>query len=289
MSVISDTEKNQPDSEFESPPRALPLDKPVESQPKGSSNEGAAEKSAPRVSPPAAKDAKASGIMTLAIDIGGTGVKSIVLDPNGNPVGERQRQPTPRPATPQAILATIKSMLPDAPFGRVSIGFPGVVVDGVTRTAPNLHRKWEGYNLQQAVTDLTGRPARVLNDAGVQGLGVISNRGVEIVLTLGTGMGFALYVNGNYVPNIELAHHPFRKELTYEEYVGNAARLKVGNRKWSARVLRILSQIQATFNPSIVYIGGGNSSKIRDELPAGVKRTDNIAGLLGGIALWRDR
>jgi polyphosphate glucokinase len=100
-------------------------------------------------------------------------------------------------------------------------------------------------------------------------------------------MGFALYVKGQYVPNVELAHHPLRKGLTYEEYVGNAARLKIGNKKWSQRVLRVLSQIQATFNPNVIYIGGGNSAKLRDELPSGVKRVDNIAGLLGGIALWR--
>ncbi len=178
-------------------------------------------------------------------------------------------------------------MLPKEPFARVSVGFPGVVVDGVTKTAPNLHQKWEGFNLRQALTDLTGRPTRVLNDAGVQGLGVIAGNGVELVLTLGTGMGFGLYVNGRYVPNIEMAHHPFRKKLTYEDYIGNAARLKVGNHRWSRRVLRVLRQLQTTFNPDIIYIGGGNSAKLREELPTGVKRTDNIAGLLGGIALWR--
>lgn len=229
-----------------------------------------------------------AGPLTLAIDIGGTGLKCIVLDVKGNPVGERQRQPTPRPATPQAVLACIKSMLPSAPFERVSIGFPGVVVDGVTRTAPNLHQQWGNFNLQQAVTELTGRPARVLNDAGVQGLGVISGRGVELVLTLGTGMGFALYVNGRYVPNLEMAHHPFRKGCTYEQYIGNAARLKAGNRKWSKRVLRVLGQIQTTFNPGIIYVGGGNAAKLKEELPSGVRRVDNIAGLLGGIALWRE-
>jgi polyphosphate glucokinase len=225
--------------------------------------------------------------LILAIDIGGTGIKCMVIDTQGHPVGERQRQPTPRPATPQAVLSAIRSMLPTENFARVSVGFPGVVVDGVTQTAPNLHPQWEGFNLQQAVTHLTGRPTRVLNDAGVQGLGVIAGRGVELVLTLGTGMGFALYVDGRYVPNIELAHHPFRKKLTYEDYIGNAARLKAGNRKWSSRVLRVLRQIQTTFNPGIIYLGGGNSAKLRDELPHGVKRVDNVAGLLGGVALWR--
>lgn len=280
MSVISDTEINH-------------IDSPPETADKNATPASDLEHSTATEVVAAAAPAQvievntAVGPLTLAIDIGGTGVKCMVLDEKGKPVGERQRQPTPRPATPQAVLATIKSMLPEADFARVSVGFPGVVVGGVTQTAPNLHKKWEGYKLEQALFDLTGRPTRVLNDAGVQGLGVISGQGVEIVLTLGTGMGFALYVDGRYVPNIELAHHPFRRELTYEEYIGNAARLKAGNRKWSRRVLRALTQIRATFNPRIIYIGGGNATKLKDELPPNTKLGDNIAGLLGGIALWR--
>lgn len=261
MSVISDTEKQGINNISESAPASV--------QPSTSHSEASTEP------------------LTLAIDIGGTGIKCILLDTKGQAIGERQRQATPRPATPQAVLACIRSMLPARPFQRVSIGFPGVVIDGVTQTAPNLHRKWEGFNLQQAATELTGHPTRVLNDAGVQGLGVITGNGVELVLTLGTGMGFALYVAGRYVPNIEMAHHPFRKDVTYEDYIGNAARLRVGSRKWSRRVLRILEQLKATFNPSVIYIGGGNSAKLREELPKGVKRVDNVAGLLGGIALWR--
>jgi polyphosphate glucokinase len=228
-----------------------------------------------------------AALITLAIDIGGTGIKTMLLDSKGNGFGERNRQPTPKPATPQAVLALIKEMLPAAPFDRVSVGFPGVVVDGVPHTAPNLHKSWEHFPLQQALIELTGRPTRVLNDAGVQGLGVIAGKGVEIVITLGTGMGFALYVSGHYVPNIELAHHPLRKKQTYEDYIGNPARLTIGNRKWSRRVLRVLTQIQTTFNPGIIYVGGGNTNNLKVELPEAVRRVDNVAGLLGGIALWR--
>jgi len=128
---------------------------------------------------------------------------------------------------------------------------------------------------------------RVLNDAGLQGLGAISGSGTEVVITLGTGMGFAIYVDGSYVPNVELAHHPLRKSRTYEELVGNRARKQLGNRKWSKRVLQALSQIQATFNPQRIYVGGGNATKFKGKLPNGVVLIDNIAGLLGGIALWR--
>lgn len=226
------------------------------------------------------------GPYTLAIDIGGTGVKSMLLDANGRQSGNRVRQPTPRPATPQAVLAVIKAMLPDTPYDRLSVGFPGVVVGGVIHSAPNLHKTWAGFNLQQALVDLTGRPARVLNDAGIQGLGVISGQGVELVLTLGTGMGFALFVDGRYVPNLEMAHHPFAKGRTYEESIGNAARIEAGNRKWNKRVLQVLAVVQRIFNPAVIYIGGGNAEKLKGELPTNVKRVENVAGLLGGIKLW---
>lgn len=229
------------------------------------------------------------GPFTLAIDIGGTGIKCMLLDKNGNPSGKRNRIETPRPATPDAVLAGIRGLLPDLPFDRVSVGFPGVVTLGITRSAPNLDKSWHGYNLQQALESMVGRPTRVLNDAGLQGLGVVSGQGSEIVLTLGTGMGCAIFVDGRYVPNVELAHHPFRKGKTYEQFISNAARAAVGNKKWSKRVLKVLKQVQATFNPTIIYLGGGNASKLawKDHPPEGVRITENIAGLLGGIALWR--
>ena len=244
---------------------------------------------APEDPAPAAADPGPRAPFTLAIDIGGSGIKCLILDASGTPSGKRQRRATPQPATPQAVLTTIKDLLPDLPFDRISVGFPGVVVEGTVLSAPNLHRSWRGYPLAQAVSELTGRPTRVINDAGVQGLGVISRQGVEIVVTLGTGMGFALFIGGIYAPNIELAHHPLRKGLTYEEYIGNAARLAVGNRRWSRRVVRALKQICKTFNPGILYVGGGNAAKLArgTELPSSAKLVDNVAGLLGGIALWR--
>ena len=224
---------------------------------------------------------------TLAIDIGGSGIKCLLLDRDGKPSGKRQRQETPQPATPDAVIQVIKTLLPDTSFDRVSVGFPGVVVGGVILSAPNLHQSFAGFDLQSALNRLTERPVRVLNDAGLQGLGAISGSGTEVVITLGTGMGFAIYVDGSYVPNVELAHHPLRKSRTYEELVGNRARKQLGNRKWSKRVLQALSQIQATFNPQRIYVGGGNATKFKGKLPNGVVLIDNIAGLLGGIALWR--
>ncbi|HTQ81463.1 MAG TPA: ROK family protein, partial [Thermoanaerobaculia bacterium] len=170
---------------------------------------------------------------------------------------------------------------------RVAAGFPGVVVQGVTLTAPNLDSSWASFNLKGALEELTGKPARVANDAGVQGLAVIEGEGTELVLTLGTGMGFALYIDGHYVPNIEMAHHPFRKKKTYEDLVGNAALHKVGHKRWNRRVKRVIDQLDRIFNYRILYLGGGNSKNIAFELPGNVKVVENVAGLLGGVRLWQ--
>jgi polyphosphate glucokinase len=228
-------------------------------------------------------------VLTLAVDIGGTGIKAIVLDAAGNPVTDRQRVDTPKPATPAAVLDLIWSIVaPLGAFDRVSVGFPGVVVDGVTMSAPNLGKAWKSFDLAKAMADHTKRPVRVLNDAGVQGYGVIEGIGVEMMLTLGTGMGCALYCDGRYVPNIELAHHPFKGGKTYEQYIGIRALEKIGKKKWNKRVEEVIATVQPIFNPRRLYLGGGNAKKLKLELPANVTVTENIAGLLGGIALWHD-
>jgi polyphosphate glucokinase len=228
-------------------------------------------------------------LRTLALDIGGTGIKAIVLDSTGTAVTERQRVETPKPATPEAVLAAIFALIePLGDFDRVSVGFPGVVVDGVTMTAPNLGKQWKQFDLAKAITERVRRPVRVLNDAGVQGYGVIEGVGTEMILTLGTGMGCALYSDGKYVPNIELAHHPFKDGKTYEQYIGIKALEKIGKKKWNKRVQEVIEQVLPIFNPRKLYLGGGNAKKLKIELPENVQITENVAGLLGGIALWHD-
>lgn len=225
--------------------------------------------------------------LTLCIDIGGTGLKAMVLDAQGRQLTDRARIETPRPATTDAILRTLVHLVePLGEFDRVSTGFPGVVQAGVTKTAPNLDPSWTGFALGAELTELLGKPVKVLNDAGVQGHGVVEGSGVEMVLTLGTGMGCALFVDGKYVPNLELAHHPFAKGKTYEQYVGAKALVKVGKKRWNKRVLKILAQIDPIWNPRVIYLGGGNAKKLSVTLPANVKVTDNVAGLLGGVKLW---
>ena len=116
---------------------------------------------------------------------------------------------------------------------------------------------------------------------------MIEGAGTELVLTLGTGMGFALYVDGHYVPNVEMAHHPFRKSKTYEELVSNAALHKVGKKRWNRRVEKVIHQLAPIFNYRVLYIGGGNAKEIDFKLPKNAKIIENVAGLLGGVKLWQ--
>ncbi len=231
---------------------------------------------------------KKTGLITFCLDIGGTGVKGFTADAADRPTSERVRIETPHPATPEAVLEVIAQIVRQMPsFDRVASGFPGVVVKGRTMTAPNLDPSWHGFDLAGALEELTGKPARVANDAGVQGLAVIEGAGTELVLTLGTGMGFALYVDGHYVPNIEMAHHPFRKKKTYEELVSNAALDKVGKKRWNRRVKKVIKQLTPIFNYRVLYLGGGNAKEVEFKLPDNVKIIENVAGLLGGVKLWQ--
>jgi polyphosphate glucokinase len=226
--------------------------------------------------------------ITFCLDIGGTGIKGFNADAADRPTCERVRLETPHPAKPDAVLAVVADIVKQMPpFHRVAAGFPGVVVQGRTLTAPNLDPAWEGFPLAVALKKLTGKPARVANDAGVQGLAVIEGVGTELVLTLGTGMGFALYIDGHYVPNIEMAHHPFRKKKTYEELLSNDALHKAGKKRWNRRVKKVIAQLARIFNYRVLYLGGGNAKEIHFELPENVKTVENIAGLLGGVKLWQ--
>jgi polyphosphate glucokinase len=229
-------------------------------------------------------------MLTLGIDIGGTGLKALILDAQGKALTERVRVETPRPATPTAVLRAIETLVATlGKFDRISCGFPGVVFDGTVKTAPNLHPAWNGFALAATLTKRLHKPARAMNDAGVQGFGVVDGQGLEMVLTLGTGMGCALFYEGTYIPNLELAHHPFRKGKTYEEMVGAAALERDGKKKWNRHVAEALAQIEPIWNPDRMFLGGGNTKHLTIDLPPGVRITSNVAGLLGGIALWDGR
>lgn len=226
----------------------------------------------------------------LALDIGGTGLKAAVVNEKGHMLAERVRVPTPHPCPPEVLLDCVKRMTQELPaFDRISVGFPGVVRDGHVVTAPNLDtRLWAGFPLKQAVSQaFDKRPVQLLNDADMQGLALVSGRGLEFVVTLGTGVGTALYRDGELMPHMELAHHPIHKGKTYDEYLGEAARKSVGTKRWNRRVLRALELIDMLFNPDRIYIGGGNSARL--DLPSDrhIIVGSNDAGLEGGAVPWR--
>jgi polyphosphate glucokinase len=224
---------------------------------------------------------------TLAVDIGGSGIKTLVLDAKGRRLTERQRTETPQPATPRPVLEAIEAMAATSgAFDRVTVGFPGVVREGIILTAVNLHQRWKGVNLARELERRLAVPVRVANDADIQGYGVIRGRGVELTITLGTGLGSGLFVDGHLVPNLELGHHPFRRGETYEDQLGNAALKQVGARRWNRRLAKAIALLDRIFNYDTLYIGGGNARKVSLDLPPQVQLVSNDAGLLGGIALW---
>jgi polyphosphate glucokinase len=226
---------------------------------------------------------------TLAVDVGGTGIKAAALDEKGAMVTERQRLPTPRNATPKkviAIIAKLAEMVGEC--DRVSAGFPGVVKNGVVYSAPNLGKGWDNFPLEQELKGKLDVPVRIANDADVQGLGAVSGRGDELVITLGTGFGSVLFVDGHRI-HLELGHHPFHDGKTYEDELGHLALEKKGKRKWNKLLSEAIDELARTFGYDRLYIGGGNTKFIKFELPANVKVVSNEEGLRGGIKLWDEQ
>ena len=227
---------------------------------------------------------------TLAVDIGGTGIKAALLDEAGQMIGKRVRVPTPpKPVSPEVLTATIDEAVGTlSGFDRASVGFPGAVREGRVLTAPNLGTEvLAGFDLQNALALRWGKPVRVMNDADVQGFGAIRGKGVELVVTLGTGCGTSLFYNGKITPHLEMAHHPIKGNMTYDQYVGRAALEKIGKKKWNKRVERIIGILRTVVNFDHLYLGGGNAKAIKFELPPDVSTVPNTDGLMGGIALWR--
>lgn len=243
--------------------------------------------SAPASPKPAPKPAPK---LTLCVDIGGSRIKAIVVDPHGKPVTERVRLDTPRPATPDAVLDIVTQLAAQSgKFDRVSVGFPGVIQSGIAKTAPNLHPDWTGFDLDRALEALLHKPVRAANDAAVQGLGAISGQGLEMVVTLGTGVGCAVYSAGRLAVALEMAHHPFRKGRTYEQCLGHAALLDAGKKKWNSRLKEAIGNWQRLVNYDRLFLGGGNTEFITFDLPPNVIISSNQEGMYGGLGLWTEK
>jgi polyphosphate glucokinase len=225
----------------------------------------------------------------FSIDIGGTSIKGAVLNPDGEVLQPFQKVKTPKDATPEKVLEAICALAANfTDYDRVSVGFPGYVKKGMVHTAPNLNTEaWRDVNLNYLISDALDKPVRTANDADLHGIGVVRGKGLEMVITLGTGFGTALLLDGNLLPHLELAHHPVTRKNTYDMYVGNSALERLGPEKWNKRVKKILNTLKVVFNYDHLYIGGGNASKITFPLHENITLISNKEGIKGGARLWK--
>ncbi|MDP9392755.1 MAG: ROK family protein [Actinomycetota bacterium] len=240
---------------------------------------------------------------TLAVDCGGTGIKAAVLDGHGAMVSDRVRIQTPYPCPPARLVDALTELAGGLPeFDRVSVGLPGVVRAGrvlttphyvteagpFTTVRPDLVEEWRNFDVADALGRAWGRPVRAVNDAEMHGLAVVAGAGYEVVLTLGTGLGFAHFLDGVPLPKIEMSAHPITKRHTYDERLGDHARRRVGNERWTRRVIRAVRTLQRVFWWDRAYVGGGNARHLTSALPE-VTVVPNDSALLGGVRLWDSR
>ena len=229
-----------------------------------------------------------SGDKILAVDIGGSHIKATILNSAGELQIGYQIVDTPVLPGPKTLIATINRLVHKFPgYDKVSIGFPGSVKDGVVLTAPSLApTKWNGINLRQILQHEFNCPVAVINDADMQGLGIVSGKGLEMLITLGTGLGSALLLNGALLPHLELSQHPFTTGVIYDKYIGKKALAKIGEANWNGRVQKMLLVLKSVFNYEHLYIGGGNSRLINIRLDDNVTLVSNEDGIKGGAKLW---
>jgi polyphosphate glucokinase len=225
--------------------------------------------------------------VTLSVDVGASHIKAHLLDRQGKDLVERLRVETPEDLTPTLLVRTIAGLAKRLPgFDRVSVGVPGIVHRGMVYSMPLAgDRRFRQYPLAKALTRVLASPVRLLNDAEMHGLGVIRRRGVELVLTLGSGLGMALYLGGDPLPGIGLVPPPRRKDPPGGPY-GDGARKKLGNKRWSKRIERLLQSLRYQTNFDRCYLGGGNADRLTIELPEDVVIVETTAAGLGGVRLW---
>ncbi|MGF7041133.1 ROK family protein [Mucilaginibacter lappiensis] len=230
-----------------------------------------------------------SQVKILSIDIGGSHIKATILNKKGELKMDYDKIVTPAPASPENLIKAIKTLVKNFPsYDYISVGFPGYVKNGIIDTAPNLDTKlWAGIDLSKKLAEALGKPTQVVNDADMQGLGVVKGKGLEMVITLGTGFGTALLMNGHLLPHLELAHHPVKDaDTTYDKYIGEKALEKYGKERWNKRMQKVFKILKTVFNYDTLYIGGGNSDLLTFKLDKNMKIVTNADGIKGGARLW---
>jgi polyphosphate glucokinase len=224
----------------------------------------------------------------LSIDIGGSRIKGTILDINGNMLMDYQRISTPKFAGPENVMQGIVELTRNFnSYTKVSVGFPGYVRAGTVYTAPNLGtNKWRKVPLSVQLSRILKKPVRVVNDADMQGLGVASGTGLEMVITLGTGFGTALLMDGTLLPHLEIGQHPFTRKKTYDDFIGNGALEDIGPEKWNKRLQKVIDVLKTVFNYDHLFISGGNSKRISFNLDKNITLVSNMDGIKGGAKLW---
>jgi polyphosphate glucokinase len=243
--------------------------------------------------------------LTLAVDCGGSGIKASVLDDAGTMRAERVRLPTPYPLPPERFLGCLQQVAGTLPTAdRLTVGIPGMVRHGVvlatphyvTRSGPRskvdpaLLAAWSGYDAAAAIRERFELPVLVLNDAEVHGAGSVAGSGFELVLTLGTGLGAALFDAGRLAPHLELSHATVRRGTTYDAWIGDHVRRERGDAPWSRRVRTMVTELRPVFRWDRLYLGGGNARRLQpDDLARmgdDVVVVPNSAALVGGVRAW---
>ncbi len=227
----------------------------------------------------------------LAIDIGGSRIKATILDIEAQILMDYVRVQTPLSPSPNEIMQAIVELTKGfKDYSKISVGFPGYVRNGIVYTAPNLStEKWKGFDLKKGLSKLLMQPARVINDADMQGLGIAKGKGLEMVVTLGTGFGTALLMDGILLPHLEVAHHPISKDRDYDEYIGKKALDEVGIERWNKRMKKVIEILKTVFNYDHLYISGGNAKKITFKMDDNISIVSNVDGIKGGARLWQEK
>lgn len=209
----------------------------------------------------------------LGLDIGGTGIKGALVDTNtGKSVSERIRMATPQPATPDAIADSVNQLIADIGYegNYIGCGFPAIIRNGVAKSAANIDTSWIDVNVEKLLGDKTGKEVYVLNDADAAGVAEMSfgalkdTSGVSLLLTLGTGIGSALFIDGELVPNTEFGHLYLKDQnKIVEKYASNSARKRkdLNYEDWIARLNKLLKHLGNIFSPNMIVLGGGISKK----------------------------
>lgn len=214
----------------------------------------------------------------LVIDIGGTNVK-ILATGCRTPV----KIPSGPHLTPRKMVAAVRKASSDWTYAKVSIGYPGPVLQGKPVSDPhNLGRGWVGFDFRKAF----GKPVKLVNDAAMQAIGSYEGRRM-LFLGLGTGLGSALVADGVLEP-MELAHLPYKNGRTYEDYIGAHGLKRLGKKKWRRHVTDVVTRLQAALGADYVVIGGGNA-KLLKKLPPGARLGTNANAFRGGFRLWQSK